>query len=356
VSTVEEPGESRWPSLLSRYATRGALVYYALLLPAIIAEVVFSIAITLTPGDLLTSAGSSGGLALVSVVVVELLPWILLACSIYAVFSFRPSLLVMFLIGSFFMAASVTNAIAFLGARLNLGGMVIWVVVATFLALAGFNYSRGLKLLAVRRTNITSSGPIGYNILGITLEVAIPLVGALALVALVETIVSALAVQVAHLPSPLSTLALLYLQTRIGVIFTTLFVAGATIWVMRQFLEPLILHFTLNAADAKKELLAEIRPTTKSVYRIARYRPSNGLAWGVLMIAYCAGLVVALAIFMPHGPFFQDILATLRLESPSPTSLEKLIQRTIDEELVRVDVLFAQSQEYLREIITLLWG
>jgi hypothetical protein len=357
VSTLEEPGESHSPSLLSRYATKGALIYYALLLPAIIAEVVFSIAITSTPGDLLTTAGSSGGMIIVvGVVVVELLPWILLAGSIYAVFSFRPSLLVTFLIASFFIAASVANGIFFLGTLLNLGGMVILVVAATILALTGFNYSRGLKLLAGRRPNIVSSGPIGYNVLGIALELVIPLAVALALVVLVETVVGALAVQAVRLPPPLSTLASLYLQTRIGIIFTTLFVAGATIWVMRQFLEPLILNFTLNAADAKKELLAEIRPTTKGVYKISRYRPSSGLAWGVLTVTYCAGLIVALAILIPHGPFFRDILATLKLGSPSSTPLETLIQDKINGELVSADRLFAQSEEYIREVITILWG
>jgi len=349
LAALEEP-ES--PSLLSKYATKGALIYYALVLPAIAAELAFSIAISSTSGDLLIQGPSSGVVASA----VQLLPWALLAASLYAVFSFRPSLLVTLLIASFFVAASVANAITFLGAPLDLGDAVVLVIAAAFLALVGFNYGRGLKLLAGRRLDIRSSGPPGYNLLGIALDSAVPLGAALALVLLVETVVGDLGVQAARLPPPLSALATLYLQTRIGLVFTTLLVAGGAIWVMRQFLEPLVLHFTLNAADAKIELLGEIEPTTKTIRKIARYRPSGGLAWLFLTVAYCAGLVAALAIFLPRGQFSRDLLAILNLQSPSPAQFEVVVQISIKNALVRVNILFAQSQDYLREIIKLLWG
>ncbi|HVB95572.1 MAG TPA: hypothetical protein VND41_03095 [Nitrososphaerales archaeon] len=350
---MSDPEEPRPPSLVSKYATKQALIYYSLVLPALVAEAVFSIAIVSTPGDLLTQA-APGGSAIAAVV--QLLPWALLAFSAYAIFSFRPSLLITLLITSFFVAASVANGIVFLGAQLNLGDTVILVVAATFLALAGFNYSRGIKLLAGRRPNVKSSGPLGYNALGVALESALPLLAALALVVLVETVVGDLGVQAAHLPPPLSALASLYLQSRIGLVFTTLFVAGAAIWVMRQFLEPVILHFTLNAADAKKELLSEIEPTTKSVRKVARYRPSGGLAWGFLTAAYCLGLLAALAVFLPRGQFSRDLLAALDLHAPSPTPVETLFQDSIQNALVKVNILYAHSQDYIREITQLLWG
>jgi len=350
---LPDPEDPRPPSLASKYATKEALVYYALVLPALVAEAVFSIAIASTPGDLLAQS-APGGSAVAAAV--QLLPWALLAASVYAIFSFRPSLLVTLLIASFFVAASVANGIAFLGAQLDLGDTVILVVAATFLALAGFNYARGVKLLAGRRPDVTSSGPLGYNALGVALESAFPLAAALALVVLVETVVGDLGVQAARLPSPLSALASLYLQSRIGLVFTTLFVAGAAIWVMRQFLEPVILHFTLNAADAKKELLAEIEPTTKSVRKIARYRPAGGLAWGVLTTAYCVGLIAALAIFLPRAQFSRDLLAAVDLRAPSSTPAEALIQDSIQNALVRINILYAQSQDFIRAIIQLLWG
>ena len=349
---MSDPDEPR-PSLITRYATKEALIYYALVIPALVAEAVFSIAIVSTPGDLLTQA-APGGSALS--LAIQLVPLAVLAVSLYAVFSFRPSLLVTLLVASFFVAASVANGIAFLGAQLDLGDTVILVVAATFLALAGFNYARGLKLLAGRRPIVTSSGPRGYNVLGLALESVFPLVAALALVVLVQTVVGDLGSQAARLPAPLSSLASLYLQSRIGLVFSTLFVAGAAIWVMRQFLEPVILHFTLNASDARKELLSEIEPTTKSVRKIARYRPSGGLAWGLLTVAYCAGLLAALAIFLPRGQFSRDLVASLDLRAPAPTPLETLLQDSMQNALVRVNILYAQSQDFLRQIIQLLWG
>lgn len=349
MAAQEEPAP---PSFLSKYETRGALVYYALVLPAIVAEVVFSIAIASSSGDLVASASSNGAVASA----VQLLPWALLTASLYAIYSFRPSLLVTMLIASFFLAASVANTISFLGVPLDLGDAVVLVIAAAFLALAGFNYGRGLKLLGGRRPDITSSGPLGYNVLGIALDAAVPLAAAIALVVLVETVVGDLGVQAARLPQPLSSLATLYLQTRIGLVFTTLFVAGAAIWAMRQFLEPLVLYFTLNAADAKKELLGEIEPTTKTVRKMALYRPSGGLAWGFLTVAYCAGIFAALAIFLPSGQLSRDLLAILDLRAPSPAPAEVLIQSSIQNAIVWVDIHFAQSQDYIRDIIKLLWG
>jgi hypothetical protein len=345
--------ETRRATLLAKYATKGALIYYALVLPAIVAEAVFSTAVASSPGGLVTQASSIGGFV---DVLVPVLPWLILAVSLYAVASFRPSLLVTLLIVSFFLASSLANGITILGATLDLGATVVLVIAATFLALAGFNYARGLKLLGGRLPNVESSGPLGYNVLGIALESAVPLAVALALVVLVETVVGGLGGQAARLPQPLSALASLYLQTRIGLVFTTLLVAGAAVWVLRQFIEPVILHFTLSAADARKELLSEIEPTTKTVRRIVRYRPSGGLAWGIMMVAYCAALMAALALLLPQGQFSHDLLAVLSIAAPSPSPTELLIQSSAQNGMARVNILFAQSQDTIRAIIRLLWG
>lgn len=340
-------------SFLSRYATKGALIYYALVLPAIILEAVFSVATATTPGGLVAQAAPYGAAVFAAT---QLLPWAIIMASVYAVFSFRPSALVALLVASFFVAVSVASEVSLFGAPLNLEASVVLVVISTFLALVGFNYARGLKLLGGRRPDVTSSGPLAYGVLGLALESAVPVAAAVALVILVEAVVSALVVQSALLPQPLSTLASLYLKARIGLVFTTLFVAGAMIWVLRQFLEPVILHFTLSGEDARKELLSEIEPTTKSVRKVMRYRPSGGLAWAILAVAYCAGIVAVLAYFLPQGQLSRDLFAGLNLHAPPPNPFELLLQNSMKNTLVRVDILFAQSQDYIREIIQLLWG
>jgi hypothetical protein len=323
-------------------------------LPAVVAEVAFALVVASMPQALLVQSLSSSG-ALVAIGI-RALPWVFLAGSLYAVIFLRPSLLITFLVASFLLAVSVGSGSLVFGRELNLEATVILVVLATFLALAGFNYGRGLNLLGGKILDATSSGPLGYNVLGIALESLLPLAAAMALVVLVQAIVRALEVQALRLPSPLSELASLYLQTRIGDVFTTLFVAGATIWVMRQFLEPMILHFTLNVADARKELLGEILPTRRSVRKIARYRPSAGVSWGILAITYCMGIIIALAAIVPHGEFARDLLSIVALRSPSPMEAELIVQYAAHNFVVVINLLFARSQADIRQIITLLWG
>ncbi len=341
------------PSRLSKFLTRSALTYYILALPALVAEVIFAFSVQSSAGTLMPQLASLGGAVSATVL---LLPWLFLFLSFYAVASFRPSTLVAMLVFSFLFVATTTTSATILGARLDLAGMVLLVIAASFLTLAGFNYARGAELLAGRRLKVASAGPRPYQALGLALEVGTPLVAVLALVLLVQALVGALGVQASHLPQPLSTLASLYLQSRFGIVFATLFVAGATIWVIRQVLEPALLYYTLTPADAKKELLSEIQPTTRSVLKVARYRPSRGLAWGALAVVYCLALVGALAYFLPQGQVARDLLAALRLQPPSPSSAETLFQDSVNGGLVRLDIAYAQSQDYLRAIIRLLWG
>lgn len=349
----ETPDGPAAPALLATYASRDAAVFYVLVLPAVVAGLVFSVAIASTPGDLVSQTASYAPAVSLAA---RLLPLAVLAASAYAVFSFRPSLLVAILIATFFVEVSVANGISILSVQLDLGATVVLVIAATFLALAGFNYARGLKLLAGRRPDITASGPLGYNAFGVALESAVPLAVALALVVLVEAVVRDFQAQASLLPQPLSSLASLYLQTRIGIVFTTLFVAGAMIWVMREFLEPVILHFTLTPSDARKELLSEIEPTTKSVRKIRRYRPTRGLSWGILTLAYCAGIAAALAFFLPPGEFYRDLFGALTLRPPAPSPAETLLASAMHSAMVKADIEFAKTQDYIRDVIQILWG
>ena len=338
-------------SRIDGYLTRDAFAYYALVFPALALSIVFSLAIATT--GLVTNATGLGGLVST---LGEALPFVVLLGGAYAVFTFRPSLLVTMLVGTFFVGVSVSNGIQVLGTSLDLPDTVVLVIAATFLALVGFNYARGLKLLAGRRPDVVSSGPPLYNLLGVALESAVPLGAALGLILIVEAIVAALGAQAGSLPQPLSSLAEIYIQTRIGLVFTTLFVAGAVIWVLRQFVEPVVLHFTLTRADAKKELLAEIEPTLKSVRKVSRYRPTRGIPWGALTIAYSSAIAIAIIAFSPGSQTVRDLVSTLTLQPPTPTPTETLLQSAFQDGIVKADILFAQSQDYVRQLIKLLWG
>lgn len=338
---------------IARFASRGALFYYVLLLPAFVAEAVFSLSVASSPGGFVALNSPYGPLV---ADVVQVLPFAFLAASVYAVFTFRPSVLVTLMTLSFLLAVSVANGASLLGVRLDLAVSVILVVASAFLALAGFNFARGLKLSGERRPVIEASGSLVYTAASLLLELAVPLGAAVGLVLVVQAAVAALELQVTSLPQPLSTLASLYLQSRIGLISTTLFVAGATIWIIRQSIEPLILHFTLTPTDAKRELLSEIEPTTKSTRKVARYKPSGGLAWGFLTAAYCTGVAIAIVYFLPRADLSRDLSAILSFKAPPPTRFDVLLENAFQNAITRADILFAQSQDYIREIARLLWG
>ena len=351
---MSAPEEAR-RSLLSKYASKGALTYYALSLPAIVATVAFSSAISSNPSDLLAQAAPSGSAVAAAI---QLLPLALVVGSLFALFTLRPSLLVTLFIASFFVAASVANGIAFLGSSSTSGTRSSWWWPRPSSPWPG-SATPGPQALGRAASQCHLFRPAAYNALGIALDSAVPLAAALVLVVLVETVVGDLGVQAADLPPPLATLATLaglYLQSRVGLVFTTLFVAGAAIWVMRQFLEPVILHFTLNSADAEMGAArgdrADDEDGVEDLALPAVGRARLGLPHG----AYCAGLVAALAIFLPQGQFSHDLLAAFNLQAPSPTPVEVLLQSTIQNAIVRIDILYAQSQDYIRSMIRLLWG
>ena len=150
--------------------SRQALTYYLLCLPALVSEVLFSLAIASNPQLVpqIASFGSEISLA------IQIIPWIVTAISIYALISLRPSILIILLTVSFFAAASVTTNMTFFGYPFSLEAAVALVVVSTFTTLVGFNFSRGAKLLGGRKLVTKSSGPIGYQVLSLGIELVLP--------------------------------------------------------------------------------------------------------------------------------------------------------------------------------------
>ena len=44
------------------------------------------------------------------------------------------------------------------------------------------------------------------------------------------------------------------------------------------------------------------------------------------------------------------------MRPPSPTPLELLLQNAFQNGIVKADILFAQSEDYIRDLVRLLWG
>lgn len=337
----------------SRYASKAAVIYYSLTVPAIVSEVVFSAAIASNPAQIIPQILTWGPVALQ---LVQLLPWVVFIISLYAVLSFRPSTLIGLLTISFFISATVTSQMSLLGNTIDLSEAVALVVVSSFAALIGFNYSRAAKVSAGRELRVESKGPPGYQFLSVGLELLVPFLAALALVIFVSGVVATMKTQASLLPEPLSTLSSLYLKTRVGTVFTTVAVAGATIWILRELLEPLILYFTITREDAIKMAMSQVDDIAKKVKGDAAARPSGGLAWFAFTIVLGLGLIVSFALFFGPQRVYGDLLSVLGMGRPTSIPFDSNISSSARNLVNRVDVVEARAEDFIRTVIRLLWG
>jgi len=335
-----------------KYASREAIIYYALSLPAIALQLFFSSSVAANPGQFSPQLASFG----VGITeLVQLLPWVLLALSILAVVRFRPSALVTLLTASFFLAAAALGESGFSGTALGLTGSVSLVILATFMALIGFNYARAAKLLGGRPALVEGQGPLGYQLLSTSLELVLPLLAAVALAVAVSAIVTTLTLQTKLLPEPLSTLSSLYLESRFGLVFVSIGVAGALIWAMRQVLEPIIMYFTLTYEDAVKMALNEVEDIAKKLRRQARVRPAAGWGWlSVSIVCVVSVSFLSLFVVSPQG-LWDNLLSIFGLHGVQSGGAGDL--ETTARNFVRIiDSYVVQGQDIIRQIIRLLWG
>ncbi len=336
-----------------KYASRQAITYYTLSLPAIALQLFFSSSVAANPGQFTPEIASFGpGIT----ELVQLLPWGLLALSILAVVRFRPSALVSLLTASFFLAAAALGGSALFGTALGLTGSVSLVITASFAALIGFNYARAAKVLGGRPALLESRGPLGYQVLSTSLELVLPLLAAVGLAVAVSAIVTTITFQTKLLPEPLSTLSSLYLESRFGLVFVSIAVAGALIWAMRQILEPIIMYFTLTYQDAVKLALNEVEDIAKKLRRQARARPAPGFGWLVVSILSVISVLSLSLLLVSPQSLWDNLLSIFGLHGiQNTTGLGN--PETAARNLVRIiDSYVVQGQDIIRALIRLLWG
>ena len=224
------------------------------------------------------------------------------------------------------------------------------------MALIGFNYARAAKVLGGRPALVESGGPLGYQVLSTSLELVLPLLAALALAVAVSAIVTTLTLQTKLLPEPLSTLSSLYLESRFGLVFVSIGVAGALIWAMRQILEPIILYFTLTYEDGVKMALNEVEDIAKKLRRQARVRPASGRSWfAVSIVCVFSVLSLSLLVVSPEG-LWDNLLSIFGLHGVQGAGTQGDLE-TAARNLVRtIDSYVVQGQDIIRSVIRLLWG
>ncbi|HZW56990.1 MAG TPA: hypothetical protein VFF30_11935 [Nitrososphaerales archaeon] len=334
----------------SKLFVRQAIYYYLLCLPAIVAELVFAIAISSSTSAFAQIFGSVGALG------IEAIPIVVLVLSIYAMIGFRSRILIGLLTISFFVSASVGASTVLFGYALSLPLAAALVVIAAFLVLVSFNYARGAKVLSGRKLKLTSDGPVGYQLLSYAFELGLPLGAALGLVLLTGMVFSALKAQAALLPEPLSTITLLYVSTRMGLVLTTIVLAGATIWVLGQVLGPIILYYSIGPADAKKLALQDEQKLLDKLRKESSANPSSALGYIVPGALFGALVLFFLGALLGPGQLLSDLSQVFFFQRTPGSSSESSFLVRSEGVASTIDNIVLFIQNFLRTLMRMLWG
>jgi len=287
-------------------------------------------------------------LATITSTAAQVLPWVLIALSLLALFSLRPALMITILTVFFIVLTSIIGQI-----DVYLAGLV---VASSFTSLVGFSHARAAKILQRRKLIVESRGPLVFKITSSGFDLLLPVISALGVMAVVAYVMGAINSEVAVLPQPLATLGQLYLASHYYLVLTILTVAGCAVWVLRSILEPIILRFTLTPDDARELAFQEVRDTYAKIVWESSKKPSRGR--GPLILFSLLLILAATLLTLTIGPTesINELMASLGLAKVQPSHTE-LLTNSIAINLTRfADATFSLAEGILRFIIRLLWG
>ncbi|OLB47454.1 hypothetical protein AUH73_08845 [archaeon 13_1_40CM_4_53_4] len=329
-----------------------ALIYYALAAPVLISE---GVLLTSYLSNLDTVLSSFNALAppigpslAITSTIAQLLPWILMGASVYALFALRPALMVTLLTVFFLLLTSSLGQVDFYVAAL--------VVVSSFLSLVGFSYARAAKVLLGRKLNLESHGPVIFRLTSLGFDLLLPILGALGVMAVVAYVMGIIRAQVHILPQPLATLGTLYLESHLYLIMTTLTVAGGAVWAMREVLEPIVLRFTLTPDIAREMALDQVNDIYGKILWEAQKKPSRGLSPVVIFSGLLVLLVALLVFFVGPSRSADELLAALGISRIVPSHNELLLGNVAENVVRSIDQYLIVMENILKFIIKLLWG
>ncbi|HEX9612217.1 MAG TPA: hypothetical protein VGA05_01225 [Candidatus Bathyarchaeia archaeon] len=287
-------------------------------------------------------------LATITSTAAQILPWMLVAVSLYALFSLRPALMITILTVFFLILTSIIGQI-----DVYLAGLV---VASSFTSLVGFSHARAAKILQRRSPILESRGPLIFKITSSSFDLLLPIISALGVMAVIAYVMGTINSEVAILPEPLATLGGLYLASHYYLVLTILTVAGAAVWVLRSILEPIILRFTLTPDDARELAFQEVRDTYAKIVWESSKRPSRGRAPVILFSLLLILAIAVLTLTLGPSQSINELMAALGLARVQPSHAE-LLTNNLAVYLTRLaDALYSVSDAILRFIIRLLWG
>ncbi len=332
-----------------------ALWYYALASPVIIIEILLlSISISHSNPILASvqppqyTVWLEVWLVSAFLQLVSLAPWILIAASLYALFSARPStLIILQTVLLLFVASTVGQVDFFVAAS---------VVLSSFTTLVGFNYLRAARVLSGRALDSESRGPPLLRAVTFGFDFILPVSAALGTMAIVALVMSLVTAQVKILPEPLATLGGLYLESNLYLILTTITVAGGVVWAMRELVEPVVMRYTMSRADAEEMAFSQITDIARKVWSQSRKKSSTARSSLYLSLAAASLILLILIFSQGPGPIFNDFLSTVGVIRNSASRPEVLAENSAKNIVKQIDHWAATLESIARFIIKLLWG
>lgn len=276
-----------------------------------------------------------------------ILPGLAIVSCFYGLLTFRPTSVVATVTVFYLVLTSIIGTVDFYYAVLVVG--------SCFTTLIGFNFSRAYKIQGHRRVISESQGPRKYQLVTLGFDILLPIGIVLCTIVLIVFMISVIKAQVNILPSPLGTLGTLYLESHLYLMLTTLTVAGAMVWILRQFFEPVLLRVTLTRQDAHQYALWELQSDMRRDYWHSVWRPRSGMrSLRLRMVILGSLIIIVILLIGPAGP--SELLKIFGMASPGRDSFgytinynTKLVVRTFDHAVFWFEGI-------LKILFKILWG
>ncbi len=335
---------------VAMFLTREGATYLFLTLPALMVQVTYSLAIYSTaPLDV---SGIPPPFTLIPFdLIIRLIGVYALIVALVSTVLFRPTLTMLTLGASYFTITLLPYTPA---------TEPLILLMPIFLLMISFSYGRTAQTVAGRKPIVSSTGPFHLKILSVSLSWVLPVAAAVALVAAASIIAGYAQSESTILPYPLNDLVRLYLQTRVGFVLLATAAAGVLLWVIREFLEPAILYYSLDGAGARQMLMEEYNDEqTRLEKRFLKRKIGSPIQLKAPSKRWIiTGAVLASLLLMLFGP-----TPSMMVEKSGLAS--NLVPRGLDEAMLLkmvsagthyVDSKMLQVENLIRYFISLLWG
>ena len=325
------------------------LLYYAFASPAVLVGVFFSLSL-LTNGS---SISHELQIPLLGIPIATALELVALGFGFFSLIKRNILILSILPVISFFLY------MAGYGEQLRVSPLPVGLVnsivfVSTLSALASFRYSRAAELSRRGRPILQASGPIGYTILNHVLDFVFPLLIVIFLTLTIIWSLSALKEVFNKIPGPLSSIAVEYLSTSIGQATFGVLVFGSIMWIIKQFIEPFLLNYSLLPNQALALLLSEEEGYHKLINaKELKIKGSRG--WLILSVSLFV-ITYGLILYFNGPEYLTNTLNSTFGRTPIVQGFDRFVYDGFNSIADRLTGFVLQGENLIRIILKMLFG